>query len=62
MVMYQGLDKSLSEILETNESFYEIVEQPLAEFYSTKQREDEDVTAWSNRLYRTSKEKALIKK
>lgn len=45
MVMYQGLDKSLSEILETNESFYEIVEQPLAEFYSTKQREDEDVTA-----------------
>lgn len=53
MLIYQGLDKPLSEILETLDSVYGSVdnkEQLMAEFYSAKQREDEDVSAWSGRL------------
>ena len=38
LVMYQGHDKPIDK------------EQLLAEFYSARQRDDEDVTTWSNRL------------
>lgn len=53
MIMYQGLDKSLLDILETLDSVYgniENKEQLLEDFYSASQRDDEDVSAWSNRL------------
>lgn len=51
--MYQGLDTSLLEILETLDSVYgniENKEQLLEDFYSASQRDDEDVSAWSNIL------------
>lgn len=51
--MYQGLDKPLSDILETLDSVYGSVEnkqQLLSEFYGARQRGDEDITAWSRRL------------
>lgn len=53
MIMYQGLDKSLLDILETLDSVYgniENKEQLLKDFYSASRRDDEDVSAWSNRL------------
>lgn len=53
IVMYQGPDKPLSDILETLDSVYGSVEnkqQLLSEFYGARQREDEDITAWSGRL------------
>lgn len=53
MIMYQGLDKSLLDILETLDSVYgniENKEQLLEDFYSASQRDNEDVSAWSNRL------------
>lgn len=53
IVMYQGPDKPLSDILETLVSVYGSVEnkqQLLSEFYGARQREDEDITAWSGRL------------
>lgn len=52
-IMYQGLEQSIEEILVTLDSVYGSVdnkEQLLAEFYSARQKEDEDVTTWSNRL------------
>uniref|UniRef100_A0A8W8NZZ6 Paraneoplastic antigen Ma-like C-terminal domain-containing protein n=1 Tax=Magallana gigas TaxID=29159 RepID=A0A8W8NZZ6_MAGGI len=53
IVMYQGPDKPLSDILETLNSVYGSVEnkqQLLSEFYRARQRGDEDITAWSGRL------------
>ena len=53
MLIYQGLDKPLNDILEALDSVYGSVdnkEQLMAEFYSAKQREDEDVSEWSARL------------
>lgn len=52
-IIYQGLDKSIDELLATLDSVYGNVdnkEQLLQDFYSAKQKEDEDVTSWSNRL------------
>ena len=53
LVIYQGLDKSLDDILETLDSVYGSVEnkeQLLSEFYSARQKDNEDVTTWSSRL------------
>ena len=53
LVMYQGHDKPIDKILDVLDSVYGTVdnkEQLLAEFYSARQRDDEDVTTWSNRL------------
>jgi type I site-specific restriction endonuclease len=53
LVMYQGHDKPIDKILDVLNSVYGTVdnkEQLLAEFYSARQRDDEDVTTWSNRL------------
>lgn len=53
MIMYQGLDKPINDLLEILDSVYGSVdnkEQLLSEFYSACQKEDEDVTTWSNRL------------
>ena len=53
LVIYQGLDKPLEDILETLDSVYGSVdnkEQLLSEFYSARQKEDEDVNTWSSRL------------
>ena len=53
LVIYQGLDKPLEDILDTLDSVYGSVdnkEQLLSEFYSARQKEDEDVTTWSSRL------------
>ena len=50
--MYQG-QKPIDKILDVLDSVYGTVdnkEQLLAEFYSARQRDDEDVTTWSNRL------------
>lgn len=52
MVMYQG-DLTVGEIIKTLDSVYGTIdskEQLLAEFYSARQKDDEDVTSWSNRL------------
>ena len=53
LVMYQGHAKPIDKILDVLDSVYGTVdnkEQLLAEFYSARQRDDEDVTTWSNRL------------
>lgn len=53
LVMYQGFDKPIEEALQVLDSVYGSVdnkEQLLAEFYSARQHDDEDVTTWSNRL------------
>ena len=50
--MYQG-QKPIDKILDVLDSVYGTVdnkEHILAEFYSARQRDDEDVTTWSNRL------------
>ena len=52
MVMYQD-HKTIDDLLATLDSVYGNVdnkEQILAEFYSARQKDDEDVTTWSNRL------------
>ncbi|VDI11389.1 Hypothetical predicted protein [Mytilus galloprovincialis] len=51
--MHQGMEKPIDQIMEVLDSVYGTIdnkEQLLAEFYSARQREDEDVTTWSNRL------------
>ncbi|CAG2214235.1 unnamed protein product [Mytilus edulis] len=53
LVMHQGMEKPIDQIMEVLDSVYGTIdnkEQLLAEFYSARQREDEDVTTWSNRL------------
>jgi hypothetical protein len=53
LVIYQGHDKPIGKILDVLDSVYGTVdnkEQLLAEFYCARQRDDEDVTTWSNRL------------
>jgi hypothetical protein len=50
--MYQG-QKTIDKILDVLDSVYGTVdnkEHLLAEFYSARQQDDEDVTTWSNRL------------
>ena len=52
MVMYQD-HKTIDDLLVTLDSVFGNVdnkEQILAEFYSARQKDDEDVTTWSNRL------------
>ncbi|CAG2222976.1 unnamed protein product [Mytilus edulis] len=51
--MYQGLDKPINDLLEILDCVYGSVdnkEQLLSEFYSGRQKGDEDVTTWRNRL------------
>lgn len=53
MIIYQGLEKPIENLLETLDSVYGGVqskEQLLAEFYGARQKEEEDITAWSARL------------
>lgn len=53
VVMRLGTDATMNQILDKLDSIYGNVEKKeelLAEFYSARQREDEDITSWSCRL------------